>query len=51
MAVTVALLGHLKMRRALCRRRPQDHLTAQGQGLGGGMGTHDRFSTALFIVS
>src|SRR5512145_319883 len=41
MAVTVELLGHLKIRRAVCCRRPQDQLTAKGQGLWCGMGTHD----------
>jgi hypothetical protein len=51
MAVTVKLLGDLKIRRALRRRRPEDHLTPKGQGLGGGMGAHDRRSTALFIIS
>src|SRR5262245_65459624 len=51
MAVTAELLGHLKIRRAVRRCRPQDHLTAKGQGLWCGMGPHDRFSTALFIVS
>jgi hypothetical protein len=51
MAVTVEILGHRKIRRAVRRRRPQDQLTAKGQGVWCGMGTHDRFSTALFIVS
>jgi hypothetical protein len=43
MAVTVELLGHLKIRRVVCGGGPQDQLTTKGQDLWGGMGTHDRF--------
>ena len=42
MAVTVELLGHLKIRWTVRRRGPQNHLTPKGQGLWRGMGTHDR---------
>src|SRR5688572_20004632 len=51
MAVTVERRGDLKIRRALWRRHPEDHLTPKGQGLGGGMGAHDRFETAPLIIS
>jgi hypothetical protein len=51
MAVAVEILGHLKIRRALWRRRPQDHLTPKGQGLGGRMGADYRLQTGLFIAS
>jgi hypothetical protein len=43
MAVTRELLGHLKIRRVVRCGGPQDQLTTKGQGLWGGMGTHDRF--------
>jgi hypothetical protein len=33
--VTMEIRGHLKIRRAVWRRRPEDHLTPKGQGLGG----------------
>jgi hypothetical protein len=51
MAVTIALFGHLKIRRAVCSRGPQDQLATKGQGLWGGMGAHDRLQPGLFIVS
>jgi len=51
MAVAVELLGHLKIRRAVWRRRPEDHLTTKGQGLGGRMGADYRLQTRLFIAS
>src|SRR6266446_9812345 len=49
MAVTVEVLGHLKIRRAVWSPRPQDQLATKGQGLGGGMGSHDCLSMGLFI--
>jgi hypothetical protein len=51
MAVPVESLGHLKMRRAVCSRCPQDQLTTKGQGLWCGMGAYDRLQPGLFIVS
>src|SRR5712691_9913924 len=42
MAVTVEVLGHLKIRRAVRCRSPEDQPATKDQGLGGGMGAHDR---------
>jgi len=51
MAVTVQLLRDLQIGRVLWRCRTEDHLTTEGEGLGGGGGTGNRFQTGLFIVS
>src|SRR4029453_17335423 len=51
MAVTVEIFGYLKIGRAVCSRSPQDQLTTKGQGLGCGMGTHDRLQPGRFIGS
>ena len=40
MAVTVEILSHLKMRRAVRCRSPEDQPATKDQGLGGGMGAH-----------
>ena len=51
MAVTVEFLGYLKVRRVIRCGTPQDHPATQDQGLGGGMGAHERRQMGLCIAT
>ena len=51
MAVAVEILGHLKIRRAVRCRRPEDQPATKDQGLWGGMGAHDRCQMGRFIAT
>ena len=51
MAVTVECLGYLKVRRVVRGGTPQDQPATQDQGLGGGMGAHERLQMRLCIAT
>src|SRR5262245_24075228 len=49
MALAGHLRGHLQVRWSLWRGGAQDQPTAKRQGLRGGMGTHQRLQTGVFL--
>src|SRR5262245_32046961 len=51
MALTGHLGGHLQMRWSVWRGGAEDQPTAKGQGLGSGMGAHQRLQTGVFLRS
>ena len=51
MAVTVESLGHLKIRRVVRCCSPEDQPATKDEGLGGGMGAHERLQMRLFIAT
>jgi hypothetical protein len=51
MAVTGEFLGYLKVRRGVRCGTPQEQPAPQDQGLGGGMGAHERLHMRLFIAT